>query len=96
MKRILIIASVLTFSTAALAEDGRWPGQVDNNPFPATHDITWLQSQQFQNRDYHRALRARLIEQGGCDADFIPFWWAHENCNSDAFGVNFGSDGGSE
>lgn len=97
MKRILILASVLTFSTAALAEDGRWPGRVDNNPFPYSpyYNVTDLQMQMNQNRDYHRALRARLIENGGCNADFLPFWVA-EYCDSKAFGVNFGSDGGSE
>lgn len=53
-----------------------------------------LKAQEQANKRYHTALRKRLIENGGAEADFLPHWVAsHPSTHWGAFGdgPTFGS-----
>lgn len=78
MKRILLATAILLLSLSSTlrADDTHpdyfgWGGQWDVSILP--EDAWWLAN---WNREDARQRREYYISQGGCNADFLPYWLA--------------------
>jgi hypothetical protein len=98
MKKSIMLLSVLGVlaSAPAMADDGLWPRNPAMNPTLGDTTGYATASQTEAVRAHNAALRARIIAEGGCNANDLPYWVA-QGCDGAPFvkATDGGGDGSS-
>jgi uncharacterized membrane protein YgcG len=97
MKKSIMLLSVLALASApAMADDGYWPGRSPNTPTLGDSNGGISTADAEANRAYYAALRARIVAEGGCNANDLPYW-VEQGCDGAPFvkATDGGGDGGS-
>jgi hypothetical protein len=97
MKTLTAALLASAFAFPALAQDAFSTGDSHGprQPHAYTADSysgTGLDEQIAETNHADRESYDRVVANGGCNADFVPFWIA-EHCNEKAFGKPMGSEG---
>jgi hypothetical protein len=90
-KSILLVSLLTVLSAPANADDAFWPAQPQaGTPFNGGGVDRATQT---ANAAYQNSLRAKLIQDGGCNADILPVWVA-QGCSGSVFTNGEGGSSG--